>query len=56
MVAKRRKTVGKSKQSGVSRKPKDLDLPASHAGAVKGGDKAQFNEIVIVKKIDKASP
>lgn len=34
---KTRKTVGKSKQSGSSRKPKNLDLTATHAGAVKGG-------------------
>ena len=56
MVAKRRKTVGKSKPSGVGRKPKDLEVRPSHAGAVRGGDKVTFNPFVIVKTIDKASP
>ena len=56
MVAKRRKTVGKSKQPGVGRKPKDLELRPSHAGAVRGGDKATSNDFVIVKKINKATP
>jgi hypothetical protein len=55
MVAKRRKTVGKSKQSGVTRKPRDLDLRPSHSGAVKGG-KVTSNQFVIVKKIDKGTP
>jgi hypothetical protein len=55
MVAKRRKTVGKSKQSGVGRKPKDLELPPSHAGAVKGGQTTS-QDIVITKKLDKSSP
>jgi hypothetical protein len=56
MVAKKRKTVGKSKQSGVGRKPKDLEVRPSHAGAVRGGDKASFDPFVIVKSIDKATP
>lgn len=54
MVAKTPKTVGKSKQSGSSRKPRNLDLPASHAGAVKGGD-VKTSDIVIAKKTDKSS-
>lgn len=53
MAAKTRKTLGKSKQS--SRKPKNLDLPASHAGAVKGGE-VNHSEFVITKQIDKSSP
>ncbi len=55
MVAKIRKTLGKSKQSTSSRKPKNLDLPASHAGAVKGGE-VDHSEFVITKKVDKSSP
>jgi type VI protein secretion system component Hcp len=54
MVAKTRKTLGKSKQSGSSRKPKNLDLPSSHAGAVKGGE-VDHSEFVITKKGDKSS-
>lgn len=55
MIAKKRKTLGKSKQSGSSRKPRNLELPASHAGAVKGGD-VSHNDFVIVKEIDKSTP
>jgi hypothetical protein len=56
MVAKRRKTVGKSKQPGVGRNPRYLELRPFHAGAVRGGDKVTSNDFAIVKKIDKATP
>ncbi len=55
MVAKKRKTLSKSKQSGSSRKPKNLDLRASRAGAVKGGD-VSHSDFLIIKYVDKSTP
>lgn len=54
MAAKTRKKLGKSNQSGSSRKPRNLDLPDSHAGAVKGGE-VSHSEFGIVKTIDKST-
>ena len=49
-----KKKAGKT--SGKRRRPAVKDLPASDARQVKGGDKASFSEIKIVKTVDKASP